>query len=652
MPRAHVGTTVARRLGETVEKRIAWFAPLVLILVTLVTYLGAARNGRLPEDEQVVWRNQAVVGQSTVEAWRGRYYDATNELNPVVRPLATTIFRLEHAAFTFDRGPFQWTLLLLHAAAAVMFYYALRRLLHRSAPALVGAVLFAVHPCATQSVLRLAGQSDILSLLFTLTSMFAALRAGELAQRGRAGRAEQAWIVGLYLAACMCKEWAVAAAPAIWLCYATRASSAADQRSGSRILGYGIGAVVLVTVLVRFLSLAALPEPLQHVTTVTPVTGLSFPKRVLFGLSAIPTYLRLTVLPLQLGYSYDYLLTNHGLGLWIRFLVGALVLGGLGIGCYRSVKRREETAAVWALALLGLIAALGIIVPVGDVASERMLYPLLPAAITLVLIAYGTAREALGNVHWDRAAFAVCIVIAAAFGARAASRVRDFADWEHLVKAQCATYEKSAQGRFDLGNFYLEQGLWSGAGAEYDRALALRGDFWQAWINRGGAYFGANEIGLAMRCYQTALVGLEGKPAFLSVWGKLQFNRAIILMQQDRNQEAVRALNETTRVYPNHLRAQASLGYIYANAPAYDREAIEHLTRAIALESDPERGGRLRAKLDEIKRRRANINSRRGYPADFIAGGGVESPDGATGGGAGSDEDAVPPESMPPDSSH
>lgn len=631
------------------EKRIAWLAPLLLMLVTLVTYLGAARNSRLPEDEQVVWNNPAVVGESAIEAWRGRFYDATNELNPVVRPLATLAFRVEHAALTFDRSAFQWTLLVLHAGAAVLFYYFARRFLGRSAPALLGALIFAVHPAATESVLRLAGQSDVLALLFTMASLVAALRAADLSESGRSDRTALVWTLVFYFAACMCKEWALAAAPAVWLCHSTRAAAGRRDAASSRVLGYGVGAIVLITLGVRFLSLAAVPEPLRHVTTVTPVTGLPFPLRLLSGLSAVPTYLRLTFLPLDLGYCYDYLLTNNGAGLWIRCIVGVLVLAGLGLGFYRAVRLRQQIAGIWAFTLLGLVAALGIVVPIGDVASERMLYPILPAVITLALFAYRGARDMLGNKAWDRVATAVCLALVIVFGVRTTARARDFTDWEHLVKAQCATYEKSAQGRFDLGNTYLEQGLWSGAGDEYDRALALRADFWQAWINRGGAYFGANEIGLAMRCYQTALGGLEGKPAFLAVWGKLHFNRAIILMQQDRNQEAVRALNETTKVYPNHLRAQASLGYIYANAPAYDRESIDHLTRAIALESDPERAGRLRAKLNDIKKRRANINMRRGYPPDFIAGGGVESPNGAAGGDAGMEEEAMPPESTQTD---
>ncbi len=613
------------------NKRIGWLAPVLVVLATLIVYLGADRHSRLPEDDLVVWGNDAVSGKSMSSAWLGRFYSASEDLNPAVRPAATLALRALHAAFTFDRAPLQWGLILLHSATAVLVFFLLRGVLGSATVALLGALLFAVHPDGTESVLRLAGYSDALSLLFVMLALLASRSVGARIAAGRPAAAAIAAMLGSFLLACLAKEAALAAMPALavslWALSGKPTDSGTAQSERKQAV-IGLALAVLLVLAIRFVSLSAAPAWLRGVPTVTPMTGVSIPRRLLYGLAAGPTYLRLFFLPIDLGYSYDYLYGVKGLNLVARALVGVVMLAGLGYGTLRSAQRHSSTAMFWALAFFGIVAAMGLVVPVGDFASQRMLYPVLPAGIALFLVGYRALRSSVGKPAWDAAAIVVGLLVVGLFGVRTAVRNDDFSDWEHLVKAQAATYESSAQAHFDLGNFYLEQGLWTAAGDEYDRALVLRSDFWQAWINRGGAYFGATEVGLAMRCYQNALVGLEGKPEFASVWGKLHFNRAIILMQQDRNKEAVQGLLETVKVFPNHLRAQASLGFIYANAPAFDRESIDHLSRAIVLEKDPERARNLQAKLAEVRKRRQNINTRRGYPDDFIAGGGKEEPEG------------------------
>lgn len=628
------------------NKRLIWLGPVLLALLAAVIYAGAGRHSRLIQDELVVWGNPAVAGSAIGDALYGRFYAAVDELRPVVRPVSTVVLRLLHGAFTFDRTPYQWVLVLLHAATGALFFRLLLGLFGSAVPALLGSLLFVAHPAATSSVLSLAGYSDVLSLLFSLTALM-------MARETRSGRPLP--IVGTLLAfllACWSKESALAVAPAI-LFAAWHASteqraeapsgrsaqsvkgparqvSAAAGPSGSesvQLIGLGLAAVIVLVLVFRFLSFSALPDYLRLANAVTPTTGVPEATRMLLGVGSLATYLRLFLFPVELGYAYDHLYVLGGGERIVHGVIGGLYLIGLVFATIRRLTLRGGEAG-WLLYLLGtLFAASGILVSTGDFASERMLYPVLPGAIAVALVGIRSLGARLLKPGWERVGVVVGLVVVGLLSVRGAIRSADYMDNDRLIRAQVATYERSAVGHFDLGNQYLSQGLWEGAGAEYDKATALRPDYWQAWVNRGGAYFGQNEIGLAMRCYQTAMVGMRGRPEFTTVWGKLHFNRALILMQQNRNTDAVNSLLETAKIYPNHLRARASLGYIYSNSPAYDREALDHLSKAVELESEPDRAEKLRNKITEVKRRRENINSRRGYPEDFIGGGGMEGPE-------------------------
>jgi len=192
-------------------------------------------------------------------------------------------------------------------------------------------------------------------------------------------------------------------------------------------------------------------------------------------------------------------------------------------------------------------------------------------------------------------------------GTRTHSRVGDFEGEETLISSQLRDYPMSARARFDKGNQYLARGQWLAAQTEYEAALALRPEFAMAWSNLGNAYFSQNEYGLAMRSYLFALSETNGRPEFAVVEARAEYHRALILMQQNRNEEAVASLKKMIEIFPDHLSSHANLGLIYANAPAYEAEARHHINRAMSLETDPNRRKTLEDTLKRIEERRGRL---------------------------------------------
>lgn len=590
--------------------------PILLLLVVAGTYYGATDNGRLPEDAMVVWDNAAVSGSDTAGTFLGRFYSVTGEWRNAIRPTATFVQRLESGAFQQDRRGYQWALLLFHALGAALLSRLIARTSRSDLAGLLGAMIFAAHPALSASILRLAGLSEVLALALLLVALLLALPLitppTDPGTR-RTTRLGLIWI--LILGAVWAKEVAFVGIPILitWSLASTSHRWARTERGlpESAVLIVGLLAVTGIALLHRWVATASLPEGAQQAIAIGPDSGEPLLRRWLLGLAAVPTYLRLLAFPLQLGYAYDFAHAWNGSSLVLRAAVGAAVLSATAVLLVRSIRRRDSEITLWSsFVFFGLFAALGIVAPVGDYVSERAMYFLLPGVVGLTLCFFRRVLS-LRSTWVDPIGTVVCVVMVGLFCVRAVRREEDFKDSETLIRAQQRTYPASAQAEYDLGNLFLSRGNFPAAQGQYEKAVALRDDFWMAWVNRGAAYSGMEEYGLARRSYEYAINGMEGEKDFATAQARAYFNRALVLMQQNSNREAAEDLKKTLEVFPNHLRAHANLGFIYRNSPDYDDDALYHIGRALELETNPENRPVLEAAVAFIKDRRAQIEADR-----------------------------------------
>lgn len=624
--------------------RWRWAAPALPILFALaaVVYWGAGSHDRLPEDSQAVWSNPAVVGPNLSDAFLGRFYTASRDgARPVVRPAATLWLRALAGVFHQERAGFIWANIFLLAAGAWLFFLVLHREVGSPAAALAAALLLVAHPLLTAPVLTVAGSALLLALVFLLLGMLVAGLALDLAPRSAALPA-LAW--ACWLLAGWSHEAALAAMPALVVWIASRPGVRPPEGGGGRsawggggavpdggpggattarrglppalLLAAGAAGVMLAVLLYRLVSLGAVPEGGGQVPAVTETTGLEVGRRLLLGLGAVPTALRLLVFPSRLGYSHDSLLLAEDVA--VRATAGAAILLAVFGGFVWALARRSRAAAWAAWSFLGLLAASNLPFATGRFLETRSLALVLVPALAAVAAGYLDLRRRLlparADGSWSRGkprsgkpvADAVVLVVALAavglLGVRAGRRVDDYGKWETLARAQVETFPRSAEGHFDLGNIYLTRRLWAGATAEYSRAVELRPTHWMAVMNLGAAYFGGQEPGLALRAYDRVLEGIRGKPEWVTVEGRAEYNRALVLMQQNRNPEAARSLDRALQIFPDHLMAHANLGMILANAEAmrFLESAEYHLNRAMELETDPDRRGNLVTMLRRV----------------------------------------------------
>jgi protein O-mannosyl-transferase len=193
-----------------------------LVFVLVVIAFANGLSGSFQFDDWAV-----VVADSRVQSLQAWW----NSM-PGIRAILKLSYALNHQLGAGAAG-FRATNIALHALNCVFLFAVLRRLgdsiaASNSAAARVAAiaatVVFAVHPVQTESVTYISGRSNILMALFALATIYCWLRAG-----GERDRRRFAWIatsLATLLLAAACKETALIAPLALWLCWACLAATA------------------------------------------------------------------------------------------------------------------------------------------------------------------------------------------------------------------------------------------------------------------------------------------------------------------------------------------------------------------------------------------------------------------------------------------
>lgn len=137
---------------------------------------------------------------------------------------------------------------------------------------------------------------------------------------------------------------------------------------------------------------------------------------------------------------------------------------------------------------------------------------------------------------------------------------------------------EEAKTFFEQGNQQYAQGLYQVAISSWDRAIALKPDFCEAWTNRGLAL---NQL----QQYEEALVNYEQALAIKPDFYTALSNRGMVLKNLGRYEEALVSYNQAILAYPDFFDPWLNRGNILLALKEY-QEAIASYDRAIALQID------------------------------------------------------------------
>ncbi|CAN5816708.1 tetratricopeptide repeat protein [soil metagenome] len=379
-----MSSIAAFRFPAERRKRAAQISALLLIAAAV--YLNSLLNGFALDDVLIVQDNSRVHDLGALkDIWLTPYWPSYGVELGLWRPLTIFLFAVQWAIG--DGGPlaFHVVNVLLHALNTLLVFVLVERVTSRRA-ALVGALIFAVHPVHTEAVANVVGQSELLVAAFLLGAC--------LVHSGRPPGLTVSWsrravLAALFLGGLLTKEHAVVL-PGLLLSLDLAQRRIPLDRTGMLRYARAVSPVLLLLLIALTLYLVVrfhvLQGALLGIEAGPQLHFLREEYRVLNGLRAFPEVLSLLIFPYQLAADYSPAMILPVESWTFMTAVGAVLLGATVLLALATPwKPAAGLPAAWFM--ISFVTVSNLLFPVGVLIAERTLY--LPSVALSLAVAYG-----------------------------------------------------------------------------------------------------------------------------------------------------------------------------------------------------------------------------------------------------------------------
>ena len=206
-------------------------ALLLIVIGTLLVYANSLGGEFVFDDVKQIVGNQALHSWSnifrafTTDVWSFQRETYTTDIPlPYYRPLFTAYLTIGYQLFGLWEPGWHLMNTAVHVGASVAVYYLLRRLSGNMMLALVGALIFGLHPAHVESVSWISGIPDPLAALFYIPALIWYVR-----YREGGGKRWLPASVAAYALSTLCKETALVLPAVIFVWEMTRETKAGWQ---------------------------------------------------------------------------------------------------------------------------------------------------------------------------------------------------------------------------------------------------------------------------------------------------------------------------------------------------------------------------------------------------------------------------------------
>ncbi len=492
--RCHNGVMIRHAL------RSGLAAALLLAALTLAVFWPVTRHAFLTYDDDAYLTANPQVRDGL--SWSGVRWALTATHAANWHPLTWMSHMADVTLFGMRPGLHHLMGLLLHAAAAVLLFLALRGMSGSQGASAFTAALFAVHPLHVESVAWAAERKDVLSgLLWMLTLL------GYLRYVRKPALARGLLVAGMYALLLMAKPMGVTLPFLLLLLDRWPLGRWGRWGSGAGP-GNGAGRGSLPALVLEKLPLFILAGASAAVTYVVQARGgalgppgfIPLGPRLANALVSGAWYLAKTFWPTRLSFFYPHpgaLIAPYPVAL------GGVVLAGVTLLVLLQGRRRPFLSTGWFWYLGTLVPVSGLVQAGPQARADRYTY--LPLVGIFLLIAWGIP-SLLGGRRRALAAVAVAGVLAVGL-LGAASRVQAgyWRDSETLFRRALAVTADNWLAHNALGAVLAADNRLDEAREHFREAVRLAPQFWKSHYNYGLALAAAGRYDEAVVQYQEVL---------------------------------------------------------------------------------------------------------------------------------------------------
>lgn len=434
--------------GVLQSPRLRRAMPALLAGAIVLAYLPSLSGSFLNYDDDWLVERNPVLHDASPRAlatiWTGFGLDTRLALGAEYLPVRDTLAWAEARFCGIHALPFRLASLLLYIAGALLVRRWLRRALGPGAAAEIAAWLFALHPLHAESAAWIAGQKDLLALLFVAGALCA--YSGTMRRR--------AVVVPLLVAlACLGKAVAVAA-PVLLLLH----DLWVRRRPDARVLGASFAVAA---------AAVAVHGWVGHLVgmVAAPLGG----SRAAAFVSMGPVwweYLARSAAPIGLSVIHDAPARAATDALGCLAWADLALLCALAAQRWRRGDRRPGLGIAWFLVALAPTAQF--VVPLQNATADRYLL----LAVLAPVVALGLALAWLARVQRRSVALSAAVALCAGFGVATAARAAAFHDSVALFRDATAETTTSALPPYQLGKALQVAGDAAGAEQAFREAFA------------------------------------------------------------------------------------------------------------------------------------------------------------------------------------
>jgi protein O-mannosyl-transferase len=536
------------------------WAPLLILLYTGLIYSRAMFNGFTSFDDNAYILENPLIKDLSLHGIKdifssfsvGNYHPFTSLSNSI-----------EYLLFALDPLPYHLTNVLLHLANTWLVFRLAERLSGNRITATVVSLLFAIHPMHVESVAWVSERKDVLFTLFYLLSLLYYLRYVDNGLRAK-------FYVGallLFLCSLLSKSAAVTL-PVLLI--------SIDLYKGRKINAKSlIEKVPFLLFSVLFGILNILSQRADNAFTDLSQTYNIF-NRVVLVASSLGFYIFKAVAPFGLSAMHFFpRLHNHLLpGSYYTSLPLLIFIGILLALAYRTAFRKEIFFG-FAFFLITISVMLQIVAVGSMLTAERYTY--LPYIGLFYIV--GQWLSKLDLQKSGRMIMAVGSLVLIIFSLQTWARI---GVWKSDTTLYTDIREKDPKVSKDMAyGFSLRadsektKGDFSAAIGDYNQAVLLNPEFYEALCNRGYVYKALGDLPAALTDFNVAI---SMHPEFADAYN----NRGGILYAQQDFQSAILDFTKALEIKPAYLEAYTNRGWTYFGLNN-TKAALEDYNKAIAI---------------------------------------------------------------------
>jgi protein O-mannosyl-transferase len=448
--------------------------PLLVAAAACAIYLNALANGFAFDDVYIIAQNTRVRDLSAWrDIWLTPYWPFFGQELGIYRPFIIFLYAVQWSIGDGSALVFHAGNILLHAVVSVLVFDLLRRLT-ATVPALIGALVFAVHPVHTEAVANIVGQAELVAALVIL--------GGCLVHISRPAGVAVSWprrlvLVALFAVGLLTKESAVVLPGLlVALDFAQRRVRLDGRGLAAYASAMAMPVILMACTLAAYLILRfdVMSGAVIGVDAAPGMPYLRGEHRVLNALRAFPEFMRLLFLPIDLAADY-----SPGVILPVESLTRMALLGAVLLLALSALALATPwlpacgLPAAWFLISISPVSNL--FFPIGVLVAERTLY--VPSFALSAALAYAwLAAAPLVSPAMRRLAPAALVIVLVLAGYRSWVRNPDWMSTNTVWLSIVRDHPEAYRAQWVQGAYFAQTGRLREATAHFDLAHRIYAD--------------------------------------------------------------------------------------------------------------------------------------------------------------------------------